>query len=709
MRVHELAKELGIHSKDLLDQLTAMGFQPKNHMSTLDEESVAKIKASVKPAATTPVTASAPVAPAPSMPAPKAEPIAAREVAPKPATTAPTEKPAAPSPVKATPVPAPAPIAVEAPTEGSKVIILKGPIVVRDLAGFLGVRPNQLIAELMRLNVLASINEQIDIKDAARIAEKHGFTVEREKKVEHKPLVKKETEAEVIQQIKAIVKTHRPPVVTVLGHVDHGKTSLLDRIRNTVVAKGESGGITQHIGASTVQVGEKSITFLDTPGHAAFSAMRARGANMTDIAIIVVDAGDGLMPQTLEAIKHAQAADVPIIVAMNKMDLPAANPDRVKKQLAGMNMTPEDWGGKTIVCPVSAMTGAGVPELLEMILLQAEVMELKTNPNQPAKGFVIESQLEAGMGPTANLLVTNGTLNVGDVILCGPHWGRVRALINDHGVKIKSADASTPAKCLGLSGVPDAGAAFEIIATDRAARAAAEACQAQNKLVQLTAPKRASLSTLFDQLKENSERLEIKLLIKSDVQGSLEAIDFALKQINSDKVSIHTILGGVGTISANDILLAAACDAIIVGFHVSMDENASRLAKKEGVEVRLHSIIYELIDQVSEAMAGLLSPILREKMMGQAEVKQVFSMSKGGVIAGCMCMSGRITSRFKVRVKRKGTVLFEGSINSLRRFQNDVGEVKEGQECGIRLDNFTAFAEGDVLEFYEVERIAQTL
>lgn len=699
MRVHELAKELGIHSKDLLDQLTAMGLQAKNHMSTLEADIVAKVKASASKAGTPP-----PAPKAESAPPPPAPPAVPKPVAPAPPPTPPVaEKPE-------TQAKAPPPVATEAPAEGSKVIILKGPVVVRDLASIMGVRPNQLIAELMRLNVLASINEQIDIKDAARVAEKHGFTVEREKKVEHKPPEKKvDKEVVIKEETKKAIKTHRPPVVTVLGHVDHGKTSLLDRIRNTSIAKGESGGITQHIGASTVQVGDKSITFLDTPGHAAFTAMRARGANMTDIAIIVVDAGDGLMPQTLEAIKHAQAADVPIIVAINKMDLPTANPDKVKKQLASMNMTPEDWGGKTICCPVSAMTGAGVPELLEMVLLQAEIMELKTNPNQSAKGFVIESQLEAGMGPTANLLVTNGTLNVGDVILCGPHWGRIRALINDHGIKVKSADASTPVKCLGLSGVPDAGASFEIMVNDRMARTAAEECQARNKMAQLTAPKRASLSTLFDKLKENNERLELKILIKSDVQGSLEAIDFALKQINSDKVSIHTILGGVGTISANDVLLAAACDCIILGFHVSVDENASRIAKQEGVEIRLHSIIYELIDQVREAMAGLLSPILREKAIGQAEVKQVFSMSKGGVIAGCMCMSGRITPRLKVRVKRKGSVLFEGSINSLRRFQNDVSEVKESQECGIRLDNFTAFAEGDVLEFFEVERIAQTL
>jgi translation initiation factor IF-2 len=637
--------------------------------------------------------------------APATPPPAPKVAEPQRPVQAPVTPPPPPvAPAKAAPSAAPTP-----PPSGSKTITAKGPIIVRDLANYLGVRPNQLIAELMRMNVLASINEPIDIKDAARIAEKHGFTVEREKKVEPKPPPKKQPGEDEIEKQKAAVKTHRPPVVTVLGHVDHGKTSLLDRIRNTSIAKGEAGGITQHIGASTVQVGDKSITFLDTPGHAAFTAMRARGANMTDIAIIVVDAGDGLMPQTLEAIKHAQAANVPIIVALNKMDLPTANPDKVKKQLAAISLTPEDWGGNTICCPVSAMTGVGIPELLEMILLQAEMMELKTNPNQPAKGYIIESQLEAGMGPTANLLVTNGTLNVGDALLCGPNWGRVRALINDHGVKVKSADASTPVKCLGLSGVPEAGAAFEVSATDRAARDAAEACQAKNKLAQLTTPKRASLSTLFDQLKENTEKLQLKILIKSDVQGSLEAIDFALKQIESEKVSIHTILGGVGAISANDILLAAASDAIILGFHVALDENASRMAKQEGVEVRLHSIIYELIDQVREAMAGLLSPILREKAMGQAEVKQVFSISKGGVIAGCMCMGGRITSRLKVRVKRKGSILFEGSITSLRRFQNDVSEVKEGQECGIRLDNFAAFAEGDVLEFYEVERIAQTL
>lgn len=705
MRVHELAKELGLNSKDLLDQLTAMGAQPKNHMSALDADVVERVRASVKK----PADATTPSSPAPAVPAAKPEPpVAAKPVAatpppaPAPVSLPPVveSKPAA---VQATPIPA------ETPADGGKVITLKGPVIVRDLAGMLGVRPNQLIAELMRLSVLASINEPIEIKDAARIAEKHGFTVEREKKPEPKPLPKKPTEEQKTQEKKAEEKAFRPPVVTVLGHVDHGKTSLLDRIRNTTVAKGEAGGITQHIGASTVSVGKQQITFLDTPGHAAFTAMRARGANMTDIAIIVVDAQDGMMPQTQEAIKHAQAANVPMIIAINKMDLPTANPDKAKKQLQAMGLTPEDWGGQTIVCPVSALTGDGVKELLDMILLQAEMMQLQANPHQPAKGFVIESQLESGMGPTANLLITNGTLNVGDVILCGPHWGRVRALINDHGEKIKSAGPSTPVKCLGLSGVPDAGAPFEISTSDRIARDAAESRKAENKLIQLTAPKRASLGTLFEKLKENSERVELKMMIKADVQGSLEAIEHSLRQINSDKVSLNILLSAVGSVTANDILLASASDAIVMGFHVSIEESANKLAKKEGVEIHLHSIIYELIDQVREAMAGLLTPILREKIISHAEVKQVFTISKLGVIAGCMCTDGKITHKLKARVKRAGSVMFEGKIASLRRFQSDVSEVRESQECGIMLDNFSAYAEGDILEFYEVERITQTL
>ncbi len=682
MRVHELARELGLNSKDVLDRLQELGVVAKNHMTALNADAIAKARASFKKTAP-PLSATPPVAPESPIPAPAA----------------------------ATPTPAPAPATDDRPvvSPDKKLIILKGPVVVRDLAEILGVRPNQLIAELMRLNVLASINEQIDFKDAGRIAEKHGYSVEREKKPEPpKPAQKIEKPDAKTAAEEAKKMLPRAPVVTVLGHVDHGKTSLLDKIRNTSVAKGEAGGITQHIGASTVHVGNQRITFLDTPGHEAFTAMRSRGANMTDIAIIVVDAKDGLMPQTQEAIKHAQAANVPIIVAINKIDLPAANPDRVKQQLAGINLTPEDWGGQTICKPVSALTGEGIPELLEMVLLQAEVLELKASPGLPASGFVIESQLESGMGPTANLLVTNGTLRLGDIILCGSYCGRVRALLDDHGAKLKEAGPSTPVKCLGLSGVPDAGAPFEVYANEKAARIVAEERLAKVKLNLVSSPRRASLANLFEQIKDN-ERVELKIVLKADVQGSLEAIDHALKQIKSDKVSIRILMTGVGSITSNDVLLASASDAIVIGFHVSVEEGALRLSKQEGIEIRLHSIIYELVDRVREAMTGLLTPILKEKMTGRAEIKQVFTISKGSVIAGCVVLNGYITPRVKVRVKRQNTIVYEGAISSLRRFQNEASEVRESQECGIRLDNFNAFVEGDILECFEIERIAQTL
>jgi translation initiation factor IF-2 len=696
MRVHELAKELGLTSKDLLDRLAAMGSSAKQASNALDADTITRIKAALA----VPIVADAKPAPraeAPKTEAPKATAAPAAPVVPQPAT-----------PVPAAAVPAaPAAPAVLGATITGKTIFLKGPITVRDLATILAVRPNQLIAELMRLNILASINEHIDIKDCARISEKHGFKVEKEKKAE-KPAPPPPVVVAPPTITVPVEPTTRPPIVAVLGHVDHGKTSLLDRIRNTDVVKSEAGGITQHTGASTVKVKGKGITFLDTPGHAAFTAMRARGARMTDIAIIVIDAVDGIMPQTQEAIKHAKAAGVQIMVAMNKVDLPAANIDRLKKQLAAIELTPEDWGGTTICTPISALTGQGVPELLDMILLQAEMMDLKANPANPAKGFVIEAQMESGMGPTANILVTDGTLRLGDVVMSGVQVGRVRALINDHGVKVKSAGPGTPVKCLGLPGVPEAGAGFEVCSNEKAARVVAEQRQADIKAAVL-APKRASLTSLFERLKETSEKVELRLLIKGDVQGSIEAIEQSLRQINSDKVSLNILLSDVGNISSNDVLLASASDAVIIGFHVSVDEAINRLAKQEGVEIRLHSIIYELIDQVREAMAGLLTPILKQKVTGHAKVLQVFHMSKGGTVAGCMITDGRVTPRYKVRVKRETSVLYEGSINSLRRFQNEASEVREGQECGIRLDNYAAFAEGDVLEFFEVERITQTL
>jgi translation initiation factor IF-2 len=390
------------------------------------------------------------------------------------------------------------------------------------------------------------------------------------------------------------------------------------------------------------------------------------------------------------------------------MDLPAANPDRVKQQLGAMNLTPEDWGGNVICCPVSATTGQGINDLLEMILLQADMLELKANPKARARGYVIEARLEAGMGPVANLLVVNGMLSVGDAVLCSQYWGRVRALINDHGVKVKSAGPATPIQCLGLSGVPSAGAEFRVLLNERAARSLAEERAAQIKLEQVSVPKRVSLDNLYQKLKE-SERLELKLIVKADTQGSLEAIEHALREIKSDKVSLSILLGGVGNITANDVLLAKASEAVILGFHVAKDADVSGMAKREGVDIRLHSIIYELLDEVRDAMAGMLAPLIREKILGHLEIKQVFAISKGGKAAGCVVKDGRVTSRANARVVRGGDVIYNGSIVSLRRFQNDVSEVAQGQECGLRLDNFTEFAAEDTIEAYETEKIPQKL
>jgi translation initiation factor IF-2 len=558
------------------------------------------------------------------------------------------------------------------------------------------------------MNVLASINERVEIRDAQRVAEKHGVVIEREKKPEHKPPPKKEaTPAQKAAEDvnKQIV---RPPVVVFMGHVDHGKTSLLDRIRHASVAAGEAGGITQHIGAYRVAVGPQHITFLDTPGHEAFTAMRARGAHLTDIAVIVIAADDGVMPQTEEAIKHAEAAEVPLLVAINKVDLKTANADRVKQQLAAMGKTPEDWGGEVICCPVSAATGEGLDHLLEMILLQAEMLELRAAPNRRARGYVVESRLEAGMGPTATLLVTEGTLRPSDPLVCGPCWGRIRALIDERGVKVKEAGPSTPVQCLGLNGVPDAGAEFKVLADEKDARAEAEQRLAELRAQQVAVPRRASLDTLFQKLRD-SDKLELRVVLKTDVQGSLEAIQKALEGIRSDKVTLRILLAAVGNVTANDVLLASASKAAVLGFHVAADEEVIRLAKQQGVEIRLHSIIYDLVDQVRDAMAGLLEPVLREKVVGHARLQQVFTLSHNIVVAGCLVTDGHVTPRVKVRVKRQDDVLYEGSILSLRRHQNDAAEVREGQECGIRLDNFAAFAEGDILEFYVVERIPQTL
>jgi translation initiation factor IF-2 len=732
MRVNELAREVGMSSKDLLAELRGMGLTVPNHACTLDDATVRAVRQKHPP-----VTA----------PAVKATPSAAPKTEPKqpsikaaPAAEGPAPRPAAPPPARpiaAAPAPVPAPsaspaIAPSAPAETLParaaapvepvakpepptmaplpVLTLRGAIIVKELAGKLGVRANQLIAKLMQKNVFATLNDRIEFSAAQDVARQFGFAVEHERKaVEHHPAPRRKDEEDAEgEQDRAEDLVPRPPVVTFLGHVDHGKTSLLDRIRDAAVAKGEAGGITQHIGAYTVELTGKRITFLDTPGHAAFTAMRARGANLTDIAVIIVAADDGVMVQTKEAIQHARAAQVAIMVAINKVDLPTADSDRVRRQLQAEGLSPEEWGGETICCEVSAQTGKGVDHLLEMILLQADMLELKANPNRRAHGYVIEARLEPGMGPTANLLVKSGSLKVGDVVLCGQHCGRVRALINDHGVQVKAAGPSTPVKCLGLPGVPEAGAAFRVFAKERAARALAEQAIERDKREQVQAPKKASLEELFTQLKD-SEKLVLKLVVKADTQGSIEAIRHAFGEIKSEKVALDLVLDATGNITINDVMLASASNAVIMGFHVAKEPGVDAQARHEGVEIRLHSIIYEMIDEVREAMTGLLAPQYRETIMGRASVRKVFEISKGGRVAGCLVVQGNVSPRYRVRLKRGDAVVFQGNLSSLKHFAESVSEVKESQECGIRLEGFSDFADNDLLEFYTLEEVKQTL
>ncbi|MEO6035479.1 MAG: translation initiation factor IF-2 [Verrucomicrobiota bacterium] len=596
------------------------------------------------------------------------------------------------------------------PTSGT-LITLKPPVIVRELAEQLNRKPFQLIADLMGLGVFATVNQSIDEEAAQKICAKYGFRFEIEKRergggIGHAPVKKIELDVDD----KPEEMKPRAPVVTIMGHVDHGKTSLLDVIRKANVAAGESGGITQHIGAYTISFphperkGEvQQITFLDTPGHAAFSAMRARGANVTDLVILVVAATDGVMPQTLEALSHAQAAKVPILVAVNKCDHPNANPMKVRQQLQDKGLVPDDWGGDTIFVDCSALTKQGVDKLLEMILLQADLLELKANPNRRAKGNVIESGLEPG-GPTATVLVRKGTLRVGEVVICGQFWGKVRALINEEGERLKEAGPSVAVKLLGLNGVPEAGLEFSAVENEKSARDLGEQRFLEARKIAGEARTKVTLETLFATLDANASKM-LKVVVKADTQGSVEAIVEALKKIESEKVSLEIIHRAVGTITESDVSLASASDAIILGFHTRIDNGISDAAKREGVQIKLYAIIYELIDHVKEAMAGLLDPISKEVVIGSAEVRKLFELSKGGNVAGCMVSSGRIV-RGKVRVMRRKGLIYEGVTQSLRRFQDEVNEVRSGMECGIRLDGFNEFQVGDAIECYTIEKVA---
>ncbi|MGI9860361.1 translation initiation factor IF-2 [Moorella naiadis] len=579
-------------------------------------------------------------------------------------------------------------------------ITLTGNITVQELAKRIGKTAAEVIKYLMGQGIMATINQELDIDTAALAAQDLGAVVEIK---QEKPLTELEDPVDPPETLR-----ERPPVVTVMGHVDHGKTSLLDAIRRTNVTASEAGGITQHIGAYQVRLKNRKITFLDTPGHAAFTAMRARGAQATDIAILVVAADDGVMPQTIEAINHAKAAGVPIVVAINKIDRPDANPDRVKQQLTEYGLVAEEWGGETIMVPVSAVTKQGLNELLEMVLLTADVAELKANPDRPARGIVIEAQLDRGRGPVATMLVQKGTLKVGDNLVAGAVSGRVRAMVDDRGERVNSAPPSTPVEVLGLSELPEAGDVFQVVEDEKLARQIATSRQEEKRQEEMQVAGKTSLDDLFKQM-EAGEVKELNLVIKGDVQGSVEALRSALEQLSTKEVKVNLLHGGVGAITETDVMLAAASRAIIIGFNVRPEANVRKAAEEAGVEIRLYRVIYEVVDDVRAAMSGLLEPEQREATLGRAEVRATFKVPKAGTVAGCLVTEGKIQNHALARVIRDGVVVFEGRIDSLKRFKDDAREVAQGYECGVGLEKFNDIKEGDVIEAYTIEEIKREL
>lgn len=679
VRVYDVARELGLSNKELIELLAEEGLEVRSHSSTIEEDLADLVREHVFTA--------------------RREQAAREQQDEEPAS-------AAASPVAGMSVARDA--AKDDEPEDLAEIHLKPPVVVRDLAEALGRKPNELVGELMTMNVFAAINQVVENDVVAKLCARHGYEFVPTKRGLAAKRRAKAVAAKSASQELAEDLVPRPPVVAFLGHVDHGKTSLLDAIRKTRVTEKESGGITQHIGASVVEWEGHRITLLDTPGHEAFTSMRRRGANATDIVVLVVAADDGVMPQTKEAINHARAAGVPIIVALNKMDLPGAKVDRVLVDLQKNDVAPEEWGGEVGVVRVSATTGEGLEDLLERIILESEMMELRGNPDLPCRGVVVEAQLETGMGPTANVLVRNGTLEVGDTILCGAFSGKVKALVTERGKRVKSAGPSTPVKILGLSGVPDAGEILEGHDDEREAKKIADERMIERRQDELSVTRHASLEDLFRQMEEEA-RKEITLIVKGDVQGSVEAIIESLEGIESEKISVNAIHSAVGELTENDILLAAASDAIVIGFHVRAMPGVNRLAKQEGVEIRLYSVIYELIEDMKDAMRGRLEPESREVPLGQAEILQIFQTTSSGKVCGCLAQEGSIRVGAHARVTRGGDVIYNGEIVSLRRFQDNVQDVRSGQECGIRLDNFEDFEVGDVIDVSTYEQVAADL
>jgi translation initiation factor IF-2 len=664
------------------------------------------VRVSPPPAAPPPMRASSPPPPLPVHLAapPPAPSLGLQTSSPIPP---PVSRPVAPPPV---PIAAATPSVTVIAAGDIKIIHFKPPVIVRDFATALGLKPFKLTGELMEMGIFAGMNQSIEESVAVKIAERHGCMLE----IKHRG----ETVVPVIPKVKIEKPAEdeskflqpRPPVVCILGHVDHGKTSLLDAIRKAHVAAGEAGGITQHIGAYQVEFKGRKITFLDTPGHAAFNKMRARGASVTDIAVLVVAADDGFMPQTDEALKHIQNAKVALIVAVNKMDMKGANLERVKAQMQERGIPPEDWGGVTITVPTAAVKDQGISELLDYILLQADVLELKANPEAEPAGIIIESQIDVGRGPSATVIVQRGTLRTGDAIVCGSNYARVRAMFDDQGETVKEAPPSTPVKIIGWSGTPDSGAAFRAVKNAREAERLAE--EEQDRLNKVTVtfdskPKEISVEKLFAEIAASQQKT-LRILLKCDVFGSIEAVRNILDGIKSQKVTLEIVSGEVGLIGKNDVLMASAAGAVIVGFNTRLESGVTPLAKHHGVRIEAFEIIYELGDKVREMLADLLEPDLREVKLGAAEVRQLFPVSKG-FVAGCLVTEGKITRNAPARVRRGKDTLFEGKVGTLRRFKDDANDVRAGLECGIRIDGFEGYQEGDVIECLEIQKVRASL
>ena len=679
VRIYEYAKEVGKQSKDLITVLKDANIEVSNHMSMLTEEGLAKLDSVFK----------------------KQEETIENEQSSNNEGKKNKKKKIKKEKVKKSQKQQPA--IIEAPSEetiSEDTILVKDGMTVGELSEVLNVGSTELIKKLfMELKIMANINQSLTLEQIELIAMDYGKEIQEEVEINKEDL---DLYFEVEDADKDLKE--RAPIVTIMGHVDHGKTTLLDTIRNSRVTAGEAGGITQHIGAYQVRAKDKKITFLDTPGHAAFTTMRARGAKITDVTILVVAADDGVMPQTIEAINHAKAADVPIIVAVNKMDKPQANPDRVMNELVEYGLISEEWGGDTIFVPISALKGEGIDELLENILLVTEMQELKANPNRLALGTVIEAKLDKGRGAVATLLVQNGSLNVGDPLVVGNTFGRVRAMINDRSKNIQTAKPSTPVEITGLQDVPNAGDRFVVFGDEKTARQIGEKRQQQYIETTRQANSAVSLDTLFEQMKQG-EMKDLNIIIKADVQGSVEALAMSLAKIDVEGVNVRIIHTGVGAINESDITLAVASNAVVIGFNVRPDNNAKQMAQTEQVDIRLHSIIYKVIEEIEAAMTGLLDPEFVEKVIGLAEVRQVYKVSKIGTIAGAYVTEGKVSRDGKVRVIRDSVVIYEGEIDTLRRFKDDVKEVQSGYECGMTVENFNDIKEGDVFEVYIMEEV----